>query len=123
MPTILIVDDSATDRRLAGGLLGQIDDVSLEYAVDGGDALLKMELHVPDIIVTDLDMPSINGLELVEVGSKGVPGHAGDPNDGSQEAKRSPSRRYSRRSSYVPKRHFESSIKRYGPASVTGGPA
>ena len=67
MPTILIVDDSATDRRLAGGLLGQIEDVQLEYAVDGGDALLKMELHIPDVVVTDLDMPSINGLELVEV--------------------------------------------------------
>ena len=73
MPTILIVDDSATDRRLAGGLLGQIEDVQLEYAVDGGDALLKMELHIPDVVVTDLDMPSINGLELVEVIRKSHP--------------------------------------------------
>ena len=73
MPTILIVDDSATDRRLAGGLLGQIDDESVEYAIDGGDALVKMELHVPDIVVTDLDMPSINGLELVEVIRKAYP--------------------------------------------------
>jgi CheY-like chemotaxis protein len=73
MTTILIVDDSATDRRLAGGLLGQMDDVNVEYAVDGGDALLKMELHVPDIVVTDLDMPSINGLELVEVIRKAYP--------------------------------------------------
>jgi CheY-like chemotaxis protein len=73
MPTILIVDDSATDRRLAGGLLGQIDDVRVEYAIDGGDALIQMELHVPDIVVTDLDMPSINGLELVEVIRKAYP--------------------------------------------------
>jgi len=73
MPTILIVDDSATDRRLAGGLLGQLDNAHIEYAVDGGDALLKMELHVPDIVVTDLDMPSINGLELVEVIRKAYP--------------------------------------------------
>ena len=73
MTTILIVDDSATDRRLAGGLLGQLDQVHVEYAVDGGDALLKMELHVPDIVVTDLDMPSINGLELVEVIRKAYP--------------------------------------------------
>ena len=67
MPTVLIVDDSSTDRRFAGGLLGKIEGLSIEYAVDGGDALTKMELHVPDIVVTDLDMPSINGLELVEV--------------------------------------------------------
>lgn len=73
MPTILIVDDSATDRRLAGGLLGQIDAVNVEYATDGGDALVKMELHVPDIVVTDLDMPTINGLELVEVIRKAYP--------------------------------------------------
>ncbi len=73
MTTILIVDDSATDRRLVGGLLSQIDDVRVEYAVDGGDALVKMELHVPDIVVTDLDMPSINGLELVEVIRKAYP--------------------------------------------------
>ncbi len=67
MPTVLIVDDSSTDRRFAGGLLGKIEGLNIEYAVDGGDALMKMELHVPDLVVTDLDMPSINGLELVQV--------------------------------------------------------
>lgn len=73
MPTVLIVDDSATDRRLAGGLLESIEGINLEYAVDGSDALIKMELHVPDLVVTDLDMPSINGLELVEVVRKAYP--------------------------------------------------
>ena len=72
MPTILIVDDSATDRRLAGGLLGQIDEMNIEYAVDGGDALLKMELHVPDIVVTDLDgtahrLPALEGWRVMEI--------------------------------------------------------
>ncbi|WP_010582377.1 ATP-binding response regulator [Schlesneria paludicola] len=73
MPTILIVDDSATDRRLAGGLVGSIGDATVEYAIDGGDALIKMELHVPDVVITDLDMPSINGLELVNVIRKAYP--------------------------------------------------
>lgn len=73
MPTILVVDDSATDRRLAGGLLNLIEGATIEYAVDGGDALAKIELHVPDLVVTDLDMPSINGLELVEVIRKAYP--------------------------------------------------
>ena len=53
MPTVLIVDDSATDRRLASGLLEQIDEMNVEHAVDGSDALIKMELHVPDLVVTD----------------------------------------------------------------------
>lgn len=67
MPTVLVVDDSATDRLLAGGLLSKGGDFNVEYAVDGSDALLKIELHVPDIVVTDMDMPELNGLELVDV--------------------------------------------------------
>lgn len=73
MPTVLIVDDSTTDRLLAGGLLSQLDGLTIEYAADGGDALIKMELHVPDVVVTDLDMPTINGLELVNVIRKAYP--------------------------------------------------
>ena len=73
MPTILIVDDSPIDRLRAGGLLEQMDDFNIEYAVDGSDALLKMELHVPDMVITDLDMPELNGLELVAVMRKAYP--------------------------------------------------
>lgn len=73
MPTVLIVDDSSTDRLRAGGLLDQLDDFSIQYAVDGSDALVKMELHVPDMVITDLDMPELNGLELVAVMRKAYP--------------------------------------------------
>ena len=73
MPTVLIVDDSSTDRLRAGGLLDQMEDYSIEYAVDGSDALVKMELHVPDMVITDLDMPELNGLELVAVMRKSYP--------------------------------------------------
>lgn len=66
MPTVLVVDDSATDRRLAGGLLEKNPDVHVVYAVDGKDAVVQMELHVPDLVVTDLQMPEMNGLELVK---------------------------------------------------------
>ena len=67
MPTVLIVDDSLTDRLLAGGLLNDLEQVKIEYAVDGKDALVKIELQAPDVIITDLDMPEMNGLELVSV--------------------------------------------------------
>jgi CheY-like chemotaxis protein len=67
MPTILVVDDSATDRLLAGGLLAEHGDFDVEYATDGSDAIFKLELHVPDLVVTDMDMPELNGLELVAV--------------------------------------------------------
>ncbi len=73
MPTILVVDDSATDRLIAGGLLTENGDFDVEYAVDGSDALIKIELHVPDLIVTDMDMPELNGLELVAVVRQAYP--------------------------------------------------
>lgn len=67
MATVLIVDDSATDRRLAGGLLEQGEEFSVCYAIDGSDALTQMELHVPELVVTDLNMPEIDGLQLTTV--------------------------------------------------------
>lgn len=66
MPTILVVDDSLTDRRLAGGLLEKTGQWGVIYAEDGKDALLRLELDVPDLVLTDMQMPNMNGLELVE---------------------------------------------------------
>ncbi len=65
MTSILVVDDSAVDRKLVGGLLEQRPDYQVFYAEDGTDALLKMERSRPDVVVTDLNMPHKNGLELV----------------------------------------------------------
>lgn len=65
MTKILVVDDSAVDRRIVGGLLEQHPDFQVAYAEDGTDALHKMERSRPDIVVTDLNMPRKNGLELV----------------------------------------------------------
>lgn len=65
MPTVLVVDDSPMDRHLAAGLLRKSPDYSVFEAVDGKDALAKIELHLPDVVVTDMMMPNMNGLELV----------------------------------------------------------
>ena len=65
MAKILVVDDSAVDRRFVGGLLKRQAEYSVEFAEDGSDALTKMRQQVPDVIVTDLQMPNRNGLELV----------------------------------------------------------
>jgi CheY-like chemotaxis protein/anti-sigma regulatory factor (Ser/Thr protein kinase) len=65
MPTVLVVDDSLTDRRLAGGLLAKLVGWEVRYANDGREALEQIELHLPDLVVTDLNMPELNGLELV----------------------------------------------------------
>ena len=65
MTTVLVVDDSAVDRRLVGGLLEKDPDLMLKYAVDGADALEKIEQEPPDLVVTDLVMPEVDGLTLV----------------------------------------------------------
>ena len=57
MTNILVVDDSAVDRRIVGGLLEQRSDFHVVYAEDGTDALRKMETTRPDIVVTDINMP------------------------------------------------------------------
>jgi CheY-like chemotaxis protein len=65
MTTVLVVDDSAADRRLAGGLLERRDGWNVIYAVDGGDAIEQIELHLPDAVLTDMQMPNVDGLALV----------------------------------------------------------
>jgi CheY-like chemotaxis protein len=65
MTTVLVVDDSAVDRRLIGGLLEKDDRLTVDYAENGSEALAKIREQPPDVIVTDLQMPQINGLELV----------------------------------------------------------
>ena len=65
MTKVLVVDDSPVDRRLAGGLLEKHARATVEYAEHGGQALDKMAQSLPDIVVTDLQMPEMNGLELV----------------------------------------------------------
>lgn len=72
MTFVLVVDDSAIDRRLAGALLTK-RGFDVEYATDGKHALEQMERATPDVVVTDLQMPNMTGLELVEVARRRFP--------------------------------------------------
>lgn len=65
MTTLLVVDDSAVDRSLMGGLLQRDESLKIEYAQDGVSALELVERIRPDIVITDLMMPRKDGLELV----------------------------------------------------------
>lgn len=66
MTTILIVDDSAVDRRLAQGLLEKCPGLSFMYAANGKEAVDQLKVSPPDLVLTDLQMPEMNGLELVK---------------------------------------------------------
>jgi CheY-like chemotaxis protein/anti-sigma regulatory factor (Ser/Thr protein kinase) len=67
MSHLLVVDDSGVDRTLAGQLLSKNADWTVAYACNGKEAVEQLEQHVPDLVVTDLQMPEMNGLELVEL--------------------------------------------------------
>ncbi len=62
--TILVVDDSATVRKLVIYSLGPNKYNCIE-ASDGMEALEKMAQNPVDLIIADLNMPKMNGLELV----------------------------------------------------------
>ncbi len=65
MPTVLVVDDSAADRRLVCELLRRQSDWAIDQAATGVEALARIKDVQPDILVTDLQMPKMDGLELV----------------------------------------------------------
>lgn len=61
----LVVDDLPIDRLLAGNLL-RTAGLRVVFAENGKDALSKIDEEIPAIVVTDLQMPAMDGLALVE---------------------------------------------------------
>lgn len=66
MPRVLVVDDSVIDLRVASKLLEKDTDWGILCARDGREALGLVESELPDLVVTDLQMPGMSGPELVE---------------------------------------------------------
>ena len=64
MPSVLVVDDLPADRHLVAEYLKD-DAFELRFAANGAEALEKLEQATPDLVVTDLMMPEVDGLELV----------------------------------------------------------
>ena len=65
MTSVLVVDDSSVDRSLVGGLLRKNPDLAVDYAINGAEALAKIERSPPELVISDLIMPELDGLELV----------------------------------------------------------
>ncbi len=63
---ILIVDDSITIRRIITNALKTIGFPETIEAVDGKDALDKLTGGNVDFIITDWNMPQMNGLDFIK---------------------------------------------------------
>ncbi|MCK5595754.1 sigma-54-dependent Fis family transcriptional regulator, partial [bacterium] len=63
--SILIVDDELKIRRILQIML-ENENYKTEQAKDGIEALEKMEAEDFDLIITDMKMPNMNGIELLE---------------------------------------------------------
>ena len=61
----LIVDDFSTMRRIVRGLLKEIGYVNADEAEDGSVALNMLKASKYDFIVSDINMPVMNGFELL----------------------------------------------------------
>ncbi len=59
----LVVDDSLTMRKVLSRVLER-DGFEVETANDGMDAIMKLQSMTPDIILTDIEMPRMDGFEF-----------------------------------------------------------
>jgi len=60
----LIVDDDPTMVHMLARAL--LDVAQLHFAVRGQDALNKLDTHVPEVMLIDVDMPDLSGYEVME---------------------------------------------------------
>ena len=66
MPIILVVDDSPVDQKLVAGLLERDIDWLVSFADNVEQAIEMVDDIFPDIVVTDLQMPGMSGIQLME---------------------------------------------------------
>jgi DNA-binding response OmpR family regulator len=63
--TVLIVDDNPDVRAMLGFTLG--DEFAVRYAANGGAAIEELELRAPDVMLLDVNMPGVDGYDVLEV--------------------------------------------------------
>jgi two-component system chemotaxis response regulator CheY len=62
---VLVVDDSATMRRMIIASLAPIGELSFEQAVSGLEAIERVTMSHIDLVMLDLNMPDVHGLEVL----------------------------------------------------------
>lgn len=62
----LVVDDMSTMRRIVRSILKELGFDNVEEAEDGNDALAKLRAGKFDFVVSDWNMPNLDGLEMLK---------------------------------------------------------
>ncbi len=65
MKKILLVEDSATTRALIRAIIDELGDFEVVEASTGFEALKILPSQGYELVITDINMPDINGLELI----------------------------------------------------------
>lgn len=65
MKRILIVDDSHTLRRMVRACLEGLEEVEMVEAASGLEALEQMALSSPQLLILDINMPDMHGLDVL----------------------------------------------------------
>ncbi|AOM39485.1 chemotaxis response regulator CheY [Xenorhabdus hominickii] len=63
----LVVDDFSTMRRIVRNLLKELGFNNVDEAQDGAEALTKLRTAEFDFVISDWNMPNIDGLELLKM--------------------------------------------------------
>jgi CheY-like chemotaxis protein len=61
--TILLVDDSATSRMKSRAIFGNMKEYEFISSCDGKEGVEKALAHKPDLILMDVEMPRMSGIE------------------------------------------------------------
>jgi two-component system chemotaxis response regulator CheY len=64
---ILVVEDSPTMRQMIGFALRRLPGAEITEASDGVDGLKKIKCNRFDLIITDINMPVMDGLKLISL--------------------------------------------------------
>lgn len=74
-PRIVIVDDNPHARKAISAYLSTINGLKVVYeASNAGDALKQIESQSPDVVLMDIQMPVMDGLEATQIIKKRWPG-------------------------------------------------
>ncbi len=72
MKRILVVDDNMLMRKLIINLFDG-EQITLDEATDGKEGLMKMSANRYDLVITDLIMPGMEGIEMIRQAKRNYP--------------------------------------------------